>query len=205
MKEEGVDVDLLAEIGLFGYTPRPADPFIFNHRNIPTAKGLADIEQVLGIYATGGHNSCLGSLGAGQVDKHGNINSTHIPPDRLIVGSGGGNDVACGSSEVLVTTAQNRHRFVEAVPYVTSPGGRVSTLVSTLGVYAKLGGDDELTLVGYLERSVDQTEDEAVREIKAQCGWDLKVAPHLRRHAPPTSKELSLMRMYDPLRNFLEE
>lgn len=205
VRQQRRDIDLMAEIGLYGYTPRPADPFIFNHRNIPTSKSLVDIEHILGIFASGATNSCLGCLGAGQIDGFGNINSTFIPPERLLVGSGGANDVASNCREVVVTAAQSRERFVAELPYTTSPGSAVSTLVSDLGVFEKLPGEQEFTLTGYLERPPGVTEAEIVREIKEQCGWDLKVATSLRKHGGATMEELALMRSFDPLRRLLRD
>lgn len=203
IRQQGGDIDLLAEIGLYGYTPRPGDPFIFNHRNISTCKSLVDIEHILGIFASGATNSCLGSLGGGQIDKFGNINSTFVPPGQLLVGSGGANDVASSCREVVLTVPQSRARFVAQLPYTTSPGHAVSTLVSDLGVFEKLPGQQELTLTGYIERPGGVTEASIVRSIREQCGWDLKVATALRTHTAATMEELALMRTLDPLRRLL--
>ena len=40
LKEKGYDVDLMAEIGMFGYLPRASDPFIFTYHNMHTCKIL---------------------------------------------------------------------------------------------------------------------------------------------------------------------
>ena len=112
LRQGGSDVDVMAEIGFFGYLPRPGDPFIFNLSNVPTCKMLTDVSEVLGILMGGENQRCLGALSAAQVDRWGNLNSTIIPPNLLITGSGGANDVASGASEVLVVVPQSPLRFV---------------------------------------------------------------------------------------------
>jgi acyl CoA:acetate/3-ketoacid CoA transferase alpha subunit len=144
MKAAGVDVEIMAETGMVGYLPRPAEPFVFSFRNFPSCKMLTDIIHTMGIFMGGGENRCLGSLAAGQIDKHGNINSTLIPGSLYITGSGGANDITSSAREVVVTLAQSPARFVDKVPYVTAPGARVSTVVSDLGVFAKREPHGEL-------------------------------------------------------------
>jgi len=199
----GYPLQLMAEIGLYGYSPTPFEPFIFNHRNFPTCKLLTGIQTMLGVFAGGGTNRCIGALGAAEVDKHGNINTTRIGPDRYLVGSGGANDIASAAQEVIVTAIHDRARFVDRVSYITSPGWKVRTLISTLGIFEKLGDDQEFTLTGYYPSPKFSTLDEHVRYIKGNCSWDLKVRDHLDKIAPPTDEELKLLRIFDPYRYFL--
>ena len=202
LKAEGVDVELMAETGMLGYLPRPAEPFVFSFRNFPSSKMLTDIVHVMGIFMGGRENRCIGSLAAGQIDKHGNINSTIVPGVTYITGSGGANDIASSAREVVVTLAQRRNRFVDKVPYVTAPGRRVTTVVSDLGVYEKADEHAELVLSGVF---AGRPEADAVRRAREACGWELKVAPALRRFEPPTLEELRLVRLFDPRRYFLGE
>jgi acyl CoA:acetate/3-ketoacid CoA transferase beta subunit len=200
MKAAGVDVEIMAETGMVGYLPRPAEPFVFSFRNFPSCKMLTDIIHTMGIFMGGGENRCLGSLAAGQIDKHGNINSTLVPGSLYITGSGGANDITSSAREVVVTLAQSRNRFVDKVPYVTAPGARVSTVVSDRGVFAKRDPHGELILTGVLG---DGPEAPLVEAARAACGWELTVAPSLRRFERPTADELRLVRMFDPRRYFL--
>ena len=202
LRREKYDLDVMAEVGFFGYLPRPADPFIFNLTNIPTCKMLTDIVETLGVFVGG--CDCLGVLSAAQVDRFGNINSTMIPPDMLITGSGGGNDVASCASEVLLVVPQSPFRYVAQVPYITAPGDRVKTLVSTFGVFEKLEGDRELTLTAVLDDG-NSGKDEMIRTIKSQCGWNLKIAPSVETIAPPAPEELALLRLFDPGKIFISE
>jgi acyl CoA:acetate/3-ketoacid CoA transferase beta subunit len=160
---------------------------------------LTDIFHVMGIFMGGRHNRCLGSLAAGQIDKLGNINSTIIPGVTYITGSGGANDIASSARETVVTLRQTAERFVGKAPYITAPGRKVSAVVSDLGMYKK-DADGELVLTGIYAGS---SETDAVRAAKGSCGWDLKVAPALRRFDPPEPDELRLIRLFDPRRFFL--
>ncbi len=202
MKAAGVDVEVMAEVGMVGYAPRPAEPFVFSFRNFPTCKMLTDIVHTMGIFMGGAENRCLGSLAAGQIDKHGNINSTIVPGALYITGSGGANDITSSAREVVVTLAQSPARFVDKVPYVTAPGARVSTVVSDLGVFEKPEPLGELVLTGLVGEGAEAPRVAAARE---RCGWDLRVAPALRRFPPPTGDDLKLVRMFDPRRYFLGE
>ncbi len=202
LKGEGVPVELMAEIGMFGYLPRGADPFIFSTRNLPTAKSLSDILTVMGQLMGGRWNRCLGVLGAGQVDRAGNLNSTLLPGRRYLTGSGGANDVGSTAAEVLVAASQDRHRFVDKVGYVTAPGRAVRTVVSQLGIFEKAEAHGDLVLTAYLP-TAGATAEAAVEAIRAACGWELRVAPALGAEPPPTAEELRLLRAFDPRRQFL--
>jgi acyl CoA:acetate/3-ketoacid CoA transferase alpha subunit len=200
LKQAGVDVEIMAETGMVGYLPRPAEPFVFSFRNFPSCKMLTDILHVMGIFMGGRHNACLGSLAAGQIDRYGNINSTIIPGKTYVTGSGGANDITSSAREVVVSLLQSPQRFVDKVPYITAPGRTVRTVVSDLGVYEKEHVDGVLRLTGVFG---NQPEAQAVEAARAACGWDLGVAPRLRRFEAPTADELALIRLFDPRRYFL--
>src|SRR5207248_1632382 len=78
-RTRGHATELTAELGLWGYHPTPADPYIFNQRSFPAASRLSDASNILGQVIGGQGNTVIGCLGAAQVDRHGNINSTLVP------------------------------------------------------------------------------------------------------------------------------
>lgn len=200
LMERGHDTDLMAEVGFYGYSPQPADPFIFNMRNIPHCRMLTDINDVLGSLVGAHSNRCIGALGAGQVDMHGNVNSTCIPGLELfLVGSGGAADVAAGAREVVILMDHLPFRLVDRVPYVTCPGERITAVVTTRGVLEKRGG--ELVLTGVFPAAGGRGE--AVEEARRNCGWDLAVADDLVDIEPPTVEELRSARVFDPHSFFL--
>ncbi len=201
LMEEGHDCDLIAEIGFYGYSPRPADPFIFNLRNVPQCRMLSDINDVLGSLVGAESNRCVGALGAGQVDRRGNINSTCIPDlELMLVGSGGAADVAAGAREIVILIDHLPFRLVESVPYVTCPGERVTMVVTTRGVLEKRGG--ELVLSGYFP--ADGGREAAIEAIRENCGWDLAVADDVAEVKAPALEELRAARIFDPHSFFLK-
>ena len=202
LRKENYYVNIMAEVGFLGYTPRPGDPFIFNFGNLPTCKMLTDVENVLGIFVGSEGNRCLGLLGAGQIDKCGNINSTKISEKIYLTGSGGANDVASTACEVMAVVEQSRNRFVEGVPYITCRGDKVKILVSTMGVFEKLGDAPEFMLTQYFPIS-GLTPTETINRIRENCGWDLKVFPNITEVDAPTVKELVMLRLFDPRGNFI--
>jgi len=201
LRRERYDVELMAEIGFFGYAPRPADPFIFNYRNLSTCKMLTGIPNIMGVFMGGAGNSCIGSIGAAQVDKSGNVNSTLIPGLTFITGSGGANDICSSAQEAMVTALQDKNRFLNRVAYISSPGARVRTVVSDLGVFEKQG--DELVLTAYFLRPELKGQEAHLRFIKDHTGWNLTIGPHPEIVPPPSLDELKLLRLFDPRRQFL--
>ncbi|MBL0716142.1 MAG: hypothetical protein JJV98_20855, partial [Desulfosarcina sp.] len=148
LKKEGITLELMAEVGMYGYVPQPADPALFNLRNFNTCRMTTDIQTVMGLFVGGRRADCIGALGAAQVDEKGNINSTLTGRRNFIVGSGGANDVASTAREVVVIVPQSKQRLVESVYYRTSPGHSVGTVVTTHGVFEKYAGEDKFTLTG---------------------------------------------------------
>jgi acyl CoA:acetate/3-ketoacid CoA transferase beta subunit len=187
-REQGSAVTLTAEIGLWGYDATPADPFVLNHRNFPTATMLGDAAMVLGTLVGGPGTRVLGCLGGAQVDAYGNVNSTTLQPDGpFLVGSGGGNDVASTAEECIVVATLTPARTPHRCAYVTSPGRAVEALVTDLGRFEKRGGET-FTLVAVPAGETPVAE--RVAAAKAACGWDVPVAPDVAELSPPTAGEV---------------
>ena len=199
-RAEGSDVVLTAELGLWGYEPTPADPFVFNHRSFPTATMLGDADQVLGTLVGGPGTTLIGCLGAAQIDRRGNINSTVVPDKVFLVGSGGGNDVASSADEVVVMTTLTSRRLVAEAPYVTSVGDRVRARVTDLAVFEKdAAGVLALVAVAPGEGTVA----DRVDAVRTRCPWDLSVADHVVELDPPDPASVERLRRWDPQGRFL--
>ena len=194
----GATVDLTAEIGLWGYEPTPADPFVLNHRNFPSATMLGDASLVLGTLVGGAQTTTIACLGGAQVDRFGNVNSTLVPGGPFLVGSGGGNDVASVCAEAVVVATLTPKRTPPECGYVTSPGHHVQALVTDLAIFEKLGPLDEtpfsLTALAPGVR---------VEEVRAACGWEFEVAPSLATLPEPEPAEIAALRGWDPRNWFL--
>ncbi len=193
LRGEGQKVELALEVGMLGSLPRPGDPYIFNLGTVYTATSLSDTIQILGAYVAG--ERCLGALGFAQIDCFGNINTTLY--DGFLGGSGGANDVGSGASEVIAVGLARKNRLLERIEYVTTPGGRVTTLVTDRGILEKDGETGELIFAGYMSAE-EETEDAALEKFRGACGWPLKATGKATRYEPCFQSELNLLRALDP-------
>lgn len=151
-----------------------------------------------------------GLLGAAQIDKFGNINTSLIgnieKPKVRFPGSGGANDIASSATRVIISVIHEKRRFVEKVDFVTSPGflagdnsrsaaglifGGPYKVVTDLGTM----GFDPTTKRLVLEAVHKGVE---ARDVQENTGFDLPVASNLQRTTPPTRHELNVLRAIDP-------
>lgn len=200
LKRQNVDVELIAEVGFYGYYPRPGNPFIFNFANIPTCKMLTSAFEALGLMVGGFSNKTIGIVGAGQIDKNGNINSTKVG-DIFLVGSGGGNDVTVGAKETIVVCPLNQMRVIEKVSYITAPGKKVGALVTDMGIFEK-DQNNELIFTRYPYKK-DLDLNEHIKAVKENTGWNLKISSNLKPIDYPSLDTLITMRLFDPKKAFL--
>jgi acyl CoA:acetate/3-ketoacid CoA transferase alpha subunit/acyl CoA:acetate/3-ketoacid CoA transferase beta subunit len=195
----GRRVLLTAELGLWGYEPTPADPYIFNQRVFPSTPYLSDASSVLGMVIGGPGTTTVGCLGAAEVDRNGCLNSTELAGGRFLVGSGGANDVASRATACVVVTLARPERLPAEVAYVTSPGQRVVSVVTDKGVLRRDDGVLRLAAVPGGEGPVG----ERVRAFVASCGYEPEVARPLEELAPVRPDEVRALRDYDRRRLFL--
>jgi acyl CoA:acetate/3-ketoacid CoA transferase alpha subunit/acyl CoA:acetate/3-ketoacid CoA transferase beta subunit len=198
-RDAGSRVQLTAEIGLWGYDPVPGDPFVLNHRNFWQSTMLTDASTVLGTLVGGPGTTTMACLGGAQIDRHGNINSTLLPENRFLVGSGGGNDVASVCTEAVVVALLSPERTPPECGYITSPGRAVRALVTDLGTLECR--DDELVLTAV--PAGPEPLQERIAAARSACGWDLAVTTAVDELAPPTREELVALRTWDPRAWFL--
>jgi glutaconate CoA-transferase subunit B len=157
----------------------------------------------------------VGFIGGAQIDRYGNLNTsaigTYARPKVRLPGSGGANDIISLCREVIILTAHEPRRFVDAVDFITSPGflsggdsrrrsgllwGGVSRVVTTLGLF----GFDPATR----RMRVDAVHSGVtVEEVRAQTPFELLVADSVAATAPPSADELAVLRALDPGRQFL--
>jgi glutaconate CoA-transferase subunit B len=157
----------------------------------------------------------VGFIGGAQIDCHGNLNTTVIGsydrPKVRLPGSGGANDIISLCREVIILTAHEPRRFVEAVDFVTSPGylaggdsrrqngllfGGVARVVTTLGLF----GFEPVSRRMRLEAVHPGVTPDHVR---SQTPFDLLVAGRVETTAPPSARELDVLRALDPARQFI--
>ncbi len=195
----GSPVCLTAELGLWDYTPTPADPYIFNHRVFPRTTLLADASTVLGMVVGGPGTTTIGCVGAAEVDRDGNINSTRLADGRFLVGSGGANDVVSRAAACVVVTLGRPQRLPATAGYVTAPGERVTSVVTDRGILRRIDGRLRVAAVP----SGSDSFEERVRAMVASCDWDPEVAADVSELSPVTMDEVLELREFDRRRQFL--
>jgi glutaconate CoA-transferase subunit B len=171
-----------------------------------TADSVISVPEVFNYWLQPGRVD-VGFLGAAQLDRYANINTTVIGGDYThpavrLPGAGGAPEIAASCRQVIVVVRHTRQTFVERVDFVTSVGygtgagdrarlglrgGGPRTVITDLGVLEPAADTYELTLT-----QIHQ--DVSVDAVRAATGWELAVADDLRRTSPPTAEELYMLR-----------
>ncbi len=195
----GSKVALTAELGLWGYEPTPADPYIFNQRVFPATPYLSDASAILGMVIGGPGTRTVGCLGAAEVDSDGRLNSTQLADVRFLVGSGGANDVASRATACVVVTLARPERLPRTAAYVTSPGERVVSVVTDKGILRRQDGVLRVAAVPF----EDGTVEERVRAFASSCGYEPDVAREVEELPAVSLQEVRALREFDRGRLFL--
>ncbi len=199
LAEAGIAVQVVVETGLFDVEPGAStDEFLLSYRNMALARGLSSVEDILGTLTCGAMTRCLGVLGAAQVDATGAVNSTRIG-NKLLVGSGGANDIASCAAEVVVLARCEPKRLVPRVDYVTSPGHRVLNVVTDMCVLARDSAEVTSWAVGDVYPVLGGRAPSYVLEaIRQACSWSVRL-PEDAEYAPLISTaEMTLIHALDP-------
>src|SRR5262245_28284297 len=179
---------LIYESGTIGAKPVELPLSIGDGELADTADAVVSVPEMFSYWLQGGRID-VGFLGAAQIDRHGNLNSTVIGdydhPSVRLPGGGGAPEIALGARDVFVIIRQSARTFVGELDFTTSLGDRVRVVVTDLGVLEPR--DRELTLT--------QLHPGVTREHAVEAtGWPLRVADDLRATDPPSETELSALR-----------
>ena len=119
------DLELVYEAGVFGARPARLPLSIGDPTIVTGATAVTSMFELFAFYLQGGLID-VGFLGAAQIDKFGNINTTVIGdydhPKTRLPGSGGACEIAINAREVFVIMRQSNRSFVESIDFRTSPG-----------------------------------------------------------------------------------
>jgi glutaconate CoA-transferase subunit B len=199
------DLVLIYESGTIGAKPGTLPLSIGDGVLAETADSVVSVPEIFNYWLQPGRID-VGFLGAAQIDRFANINTTVIGdyanPTVRLPGAGGAPEIAASCREVIVVVQQSLRTFVERLDFITSVGygdgpgtrerlglsGRGPVRVITdLGVLEPDPSSCELTLTR-IHPGVDL--DVALK----RTGWRLRVAPDLGTTEPPTDTELAVLR-----------
>jgi glutaconate CoA-transferase subunit B len=179
---------LIYESGTIGAKPTELPLSIGDGELAETADAVVSVPEMFAYWLQGGRID-VGFLGAAQIDRRGNLNSTVIgdydAPKVRLPGAGGAPEIATNVREVFVMLRQSKRAFVERLDFRSSSGERVSTVVTDVGILEPRDG--ELTLT----RVHPGNDPEQAREA---TGWELRVADDVHETEPPTQAELHALR-----------
>ena len=188
---------LIYESGTIGAKPTVPPLSIGDGELAETADTVVSVPEMFAYWLQGGRID-VGFLGAAQIDRHGNLNSTVIGgyehPKVRLPGGGGAPEIARSSREVFVMLRQTSRSFVAELDFLSSAGDRVSTVVTDLGVLEPDPETRELTLAALHPGAT-------VEQAREATGWPLRVAEALRETEPPRPEELEALRTLTGARN----
>jgi glutaconate CoA-transferase subunit B len=150
----------------------------------------------------------MGFLGAGQIDRHGNVNDTVIgdyrDPVYRFQGGGGANDVMSFCKRTVIVVRQSRRRFPPKVDFITCPGyldgqpgqregvglpesSGPCAVITNLGCYSFENGEMVL-------KTIHSGCGITLEKVRSETGWDLKLDPDLKATVPPTPEDIRILR-----------
>jgi glutaconate CoA-transferase, subunit B len=170
-----------------------------------TADAVVSLPEIFAYWLQGGRVD-LGFLGAAQIDRFANINTTVIgdynKPSTRLPGAGGAPEIALHARQTYVVLKQSPRSFVEKLDFCSSAGflgghgerarrgiagAGPQAVITDFGVLKPAADSQELTLVARYENA-------SVEAIRAATGWQLQVAESVDVIARPTAIELQTLR-----------
>lgn len=199
------DLVLIYESGPIGAKPHVLPLSIGDGDLAQTADTVVSTPEIFRYWLQGGRID-VGFLGAAQIDRFGNINTTVVGdyrrPRARLPGAGGAPEIAACAREVLIILRQTPRAFVRTVDFVTSvghldggdararlglPGRGPVGVITDLCVLEPDPVSKELVVTS-LHPGVERG------QAQAATGWDLRFAPDVRETPAPTATELEALR-----------
>ena len=182
------DVVLIYESGTIGSKPTRLPLSIGDGDLAETADAVVPVPEIFNYWLQGGRID-VGFLGAAQIDREGNLNSTVIgsydAPKVRLPGAGGAPEIAALTKRVITIIRQSPRTFVERLDFTTSLGSDGQVVITDLGVLRRVDG--ELTLTA-LHPGV------TLEQAREATAWKLAMAGDVQTSEPPTGDELALLR-----------
>jgi len=198
------ELDLVFESGVYGAQPARLPLSIGDPTLVTGSTAVTSMFELFAYYLQAGLID-VAFLGAAQIDRFGNINTTVIgdyaKPKVRLPGSGGAVEIAINARKIFVIMRQSQRSFVERIHFRTSPGhsgdpahdssrgwfgSGPSVVVTDLGIYEP-DETGELTLVSLHPGAT-------LEDVRESMGWEPKVVGEVVETPSPTEDELRLIR-----------
>ncbi len=199
------DLQLVYESGAYGARPERLPLSIGDPTLATGATAITSMFELFAYYLQAGLID-VAFLGGAQIDRFGNLNTTVIgtyeKPAVRLPGSGGACEIAIHARRILVIMRQAQRSFVDKLHFRTSPGhsgdpahdaargwfgSGPTSVVTDLGTYGFDQDSGEMTLQT-LHPGV------TLEDVRANTGWEPRIAEDLGETPPPTDDELRLVR-----------
>ncbi len=182
---------LIYESGTIGAKPEHLPLSIGDGELAETADAVVSVPEIFSYWLQAGRVD-VGFLGAAQIDRFGNLNSTVIGdyehPKVRLPGAGGAPEIASSCRETFVMLRQSPRTFVKELDFCSTVGrGRVRVVVTDLGILEPDPETDELTMT---ELHPGVSADDA----RAATGWRLRLGGTVATGEEPTPAELDALR-----------
>lgn len=199
------EITLIYESGTIGSAPSILPLSIGDGELCASAITTVSVPELFRYWLQGGRIT-IGFLGAAQVDRFGNINTTVIGPyDRPSVrlpGGGGAPEIATSCHEIFITLKQSRRSLVEQIDFCTTFGhGEGGNARQALGLKTK-GPTRLFTDLAVWQTNSDTKEFEVVSMhpgvtktlIQDMCCWPVRFAKQAGETELPTKTEINVLR-----------
>ena len=178
------DLVLVYESGTIGAKPHKVPLSIGDGELAASADLVVSVPEMFNYWIAPGRIE-VAFLGAAQVDRTGNLNSTVIGdyehPRTRLPGAGGAPEIATGCDDVVVIVPHSQRTFVERLDFRTTVGAP-SAVITDLGVLEPDPQTRELRLTA-LHPGVE------VDDVRAATGFELAVVEELERTEPASQTE----------------
>lgn len=199
------NLELIYESGVYGARPARMPLSIGDPTLVTGATSVISMADLFGLYLQRGLVE-IALLGGAQVDRYGNLNTSvigdyHSPTTRL-PGSGGACEIAINAQRTFIIMHLKRRAFVPHLDFVTSPGhlsggaareqlglpGAGPQLVITdKALFDFANPEHEMQLIS-LHPNI------SLEQIRAEMGWEVRLAANIAQTPPPTTEELRYIR-----------
>ena len=199
------DITLIYESGTINTKPNVLPLSIGDGELCETALTTVSVPEMFRYWLQGGRIT-IGFLGAAQLDKFGNINTTIVgdydAPKVRLPGGGGAPEIAVSCGEIFITLKQTPRGMVDKIDFVTSFGfGKGGDERERMGIKTK-GPSRLMTDLAIWEPdpvtkefTVTSLHPGVTRAQMAETvGWEIKYADSVAETPPPTEEELTVLR-----------